>query len=292
MHYALISFLNARPLWWGLVHGISRDEESYEFTSPARCADLLAEGHAGLGLIPAIEMARIPGLVAAPSLCIASRTEVRSVLLFSRVRFEEIRSVALDPSSRTSVCLARILLAERLGLERYRGIRFDAVESRHLLTLEGHDAVVVIGDPALQLSQRLGRGGLGGERNVHRYDLVSEWHDLFKEPFVFAVWAGRRDLLETVGAAELEARLMDSYEYGRAHLDEISRKASEELGLPYQELMDYFHHALHYQFGEGERRALNRFYGLAAKYGLIEEDRQIEWLKGRTPDRVNESTKS
>src|SRR3972149_5277779 len=105
MHYALISFLNARPLWWGLTHR-PREGDTHEFTSPARCADLLAEGTAHLGLIP--------------SICIASRSEVRSVLLLSRVPMEEIRSVALDPNSRTSVSLARILLAERMGEAGYR----------------------------------------------------------------------------------------------------------------------------------------------------------------------------
>src|SRR3989304_5506712 len=92
MHYALISFLNARPLWWGLTHR-PREGDTHEFTSPARCADLLAEGTAHLGLIPSIELMRIPDLVVVPSICIASRSEVRSVLLLSRVPMEEIRSV-------------------------------------------------------------------------------------------------------------------------------------------------------------------------------------------------------
>lgn len=276
MHYALIKFLNARPLWWGLRNE-PQPGETFEFTSPARCADLLADGHADLGLIPAIELARIPNLVAMPSICIASRSEVRSVLLFSKVPFEEITSVALDPASRTSVTLARILLAERLGEARYRQIRFDAAESDRLLSFEGHDAIVVIGDPALRASKLSGLS--------FRYDLVSEWRALFGDPFVFAVWAGRRDAIEKNDPELVLHRLEQSLAHGFEHLDEIAREASEELSLPYDELIDYFRTALHYEFGENEQRALARFYSLAAKYALIDEPKDIEWIATRTSKR-------
>ncbi|MGA7616319.1 MAG: menaquinone biosynthesis protein [Thermoanaerobaculia bacterium] len=271
MRYALIRFLNARPLWWGLTHRPGQDDQ-LRFTSPALCADLVADGAVDLGLIPAIELARIPDVVAVPSICIGSRTEVRSVLLVSRVPFEEIRSVALDPSSRTSVALTRILLAEKLGEETYRTIRFDPSERGRLLALEGHDAAVVIGDPALQISRD------PGPSIRFRYDLVSEWNALFGDPFVFALWAGRRDSLERFLAEEVHERLLASRAFGISQEEVIAREASEELALPYEELLDYFRSALHYEFGEDERRALARFYDLAAKYALIEGRKEIEWL--------------
>jgi chorismate dehydratase len=278
MHYALISFLNARPLWWGLVHGPPREGESCEFTSPARCADLVADGSAHLGLVPTIELARIPGLVAIPRFCIASRTEVRSVLLLSKVPIDEIRSVALDPSSRTSVALARILLGELLGRDRYAAIRFDHIDTERLLAMEGHDAAVVIGDRALQVSSRTGRPSWG----PHRYDLVSEWSRLFGEPFVFALWAGRRDALESIDPEAIATRLGESLELGRSQIDRIVREASEELGVPVDELSEYFRSALHYEFGAEERRALDRFLRLAAEYGLIPEAKEVEWLEKAT----------
>jgi chorismate dehydratase len=275
MRYALISFLNARPLWWGLTHR-PRPDDSFVFASPARCADLVAGGRASLALIPAIELARIPDSVALPDICIASRTEVRSVLLVSRTPFEEIRSVALDPSSRTSVALARILLGERLGREVYETIKFDSVERGALLTFEGHDAAVVIGDRALQLSREL------PDDVTFRYDLVSEWNALFAEPFVFALWAGRRSVLETdlssSSGEALHERLRESLDVGKANLETIAREAAEELSLPYSELIEYFTLALHYEFGHKERAALERFYRLAARYGLIDEEKNIEWL--------------
>ena len=275
MRFALISFLNARPLWWGLTHQ-PRAGDQFEFASPARCADLVAGGAAALALIPAIELARIPGAVALPEICIASRTEVRSVLLVSRRPFEEIRSVALDPGSRTSVALARILLGERLGAERYSLIKFDTVEKQELLRLEGHDAAVVIGDRALQISRELPPG------IPFRYDLVSEWSALFGEPFVFALWAGRREVIEKEAGEESSAvlieRLRESRDFGLRQVESIAREASAELALPFGELVEYFSLSLHYEFGEREQAALARFYRLAARYGLIDETKEIEWL--------------
>jgi len=198
------------------------------------------------------------------------------VLLVSRCPFDEIRSVALDPSSRTSVALARVLLGERLGREIYASMKFDSVERAALLSFEGHDAAVVIGDRALQLSRELPADV------TYRYDLVSEWNALFGEPFVFALWAGRKSALETdlrgSTASALQRRLSDSLAYGMANIEVIAREASEELGLPYAELVEYFRMALHYDFGQKERAALDRFYRLAAEYGLIDEEKTIEWL--------------
>src|SRR5512143_228455 len=101
LHVSLVDFLNARPLTWGLLHdpppgvSVSRD-------LPSVCADKLAQGEADVGLIPSIEYQRIPGIRIVPGLGIAAATEVRSVLLVSKVSREKIRSVALDPGSRTS----------------------------------------------------------------------------------------------------------------------------------------------------------------------------------------------
>src|SRR5512142_797802 len=139
MRFSVVDFLNARPLTWGLLRNpppgveVSRD-------MPSVCADKLARGEADVGLIPSIEYQRIPGLLVVPGLGIAASSEVRSVLLVSKVSRERIRSVSLDPASRTSAVLTRILLARRYGL------------SPEFLEGEGTetDAKLVIGDPALK----------------------------------------------------------------------------------------------------------------------------------------------
>ena len=76
-------------------------------------ADGLAAGDLDVGLVPAIELQRIPGLRALPGPCVAATREVRSVLLISRGEIGDIRRVSLDENSRTSAALVRILLRER-----------------------------------------------------------------------------------------------------------------------------------------------------------------------------------
>src|SRR6187551_1933038 len=116
LRVSVVDFLNARPLTWGLLHepppgvSVSRD-------APSACATKLASGEADVGLIPSIECQRIPGLSVVGGLGIAASSEVRSVLLVSDVSRDRIRSVALDPASRTSAALTRILLRRVYGLE-------------------------------------------------------------------------------------------------------------------------------------------------------------------------------
>ena len=111
-----VSFLNTVPLVWGLLHGRQRDQFDLSFCVPSECADRLAAGTADVGIVPAIEAARL-GLEPLPGCGIASRGAVRSILLVSKVPPGRIRTLATDSSSRTSVALARIILARRYGVE-------------------------------------------------------------------------------------------------------------------------------------------------------------------------------
>src|SRR5262249_6539444 len=99
---ATVDYLNARPLIRGFTHGEQKGEVELICGTPARCADLLRSGRVEIALIPSIEYLRIPALEVLPGMAIASPRRARSVLLVSRVAAPEIRSVALDRSSRTS----------------------------------------------------------------------------------------------------------------------------------------------------------------------------------------------
>src|SRR5262245_51724849 len=139
---------------------------------PSACAEKLARREADAGLIPSIEFRRIPDLVRVEGLGIAADSEVRSVLLVSKVPRGKIRSVSLDPASRTSAVLVRLLLERVYGLSpEYRSVSPDS------------DARLIIGDPAL-------KAGLQGQVVL---DLAAEWKSWTGFPFVFAFWAVRRE---------------------------------------------------------------------------------------------------
>ena len=113
----IVDYLNSKPPAWDFLCGRLDDRYDAVYRPPARVAEMLDAGEIDVGLIPTIEYQRIADLEVVPGACVAARTAVRSVLLVSRVPFGEIRRLALDHNSRTSVALVTTLLKERFGAE-------------------------------------------------------------------------------------------------------------------------------------------------------------------------------
>lgn len=252
LRLSVVDFLNARPLTWGLLHdpppgvSVSRDV-------PSVCAARLASGEADVGLIPSIEYQRIPGLRVVPGLGIAASSEVRSVLLVSDVSREKIRSVSLDPASRTSAALTRILLKRCYGLApEYRAGG------------EAADARLIIGDPAL-------KARLNGHVVL---DLAAEWRAFSGHSFVFAFWAVRED----AATPQVVTLLRQSYESGRTHFDRLVREEAAASRLAEAVVEDYLRHALHFELDAGDLDGLELFYRLAAEEGLIDQPRNLAFL--------------
>ena len=115
---AASSYLNAAPLCYSFIYGSQKDRCTFlSDEAPVRCSELLAEGHAHAALIPVIEYQRIPNLRLAPGACVASKRSVRSVLLASKIPITDVRTVALDTSSRTSAALIQIILGNFYSIE-------------------------------------------------------------------------------------------------------------------------------------------------------------------------------
>jgi chorismate dehydratase len=252
LRISVVDFLNARPLTWGLLHdpppGVSVTRDL-----PSACAAKLASGEADVGLIPSIEYQRIPNLKAVPGLGIAASSEVRSVLLVSDVSREKIASVALDPASRTSAALTRILLKRAYGISP----RFSESDPNA-------DARLIIGDPALKTR-------LNGHVVL---DLAAEWRAFSGHPFVFAFWAAR----EEAATPELSAMLHRSYEAGKAGFAAMVAEESAASGLSVPVVEDYLRHALHFELDRGDLEGLELFYRLAAEEGLIGPARPLAFL--------------
>ncbi len=178
-----VSYLNTVPLVWGMLHGPQSEIFDLRFALPSECADQLASGEADIGIVPVIEMAR-QKLDYFRGTGIACRGPVRSILLVSKVPFSEIRVLATDSGSRTSVMLSRVILAEKFGVE-------PAVISRRadLAPMLGEaDAALLIGDAALRVDP--------ATLPFESLDLGEEWTSLTGLPMVFAVWAGRKEIIQ------------------------------------------------------------------------------------------------
>ena len=199
-----VSFLNTAPLVWGMLHGPQRGLFDLDFRIPAECADQVASGAADIGIIPSFELTR-QDLEVIRGAGIACHGPVRSILLISSRPAAEIRTLAADSSSRTSVALARVILDRRYGAAP----EVHSHPPELAAMLRGADAALIIGDPALRIDvDREAR---------HVYDLGSEWVEMTGLPMVFAVWAGRRSAV----TPEVSQAFRESCRYGREHMEEI-----------------------------------------------------------------------
>lgn len=259
LRVGIVNFLNSKPLAWGFLKGHHADLFAPSYHPPALVARLLGQGNLDIGLIPSIEVQRIPNLKILPDLCVAARHEVRSVLLVSRGPLSEIKRVALDQNSRTSVALLRILLRERYGVDpEYIHERPDPERM-----LSEADAALLIGDPALKV-----------DRERYRItDLAAEWNEITGLPFVFAVWAVRPE----VEIPDLPFYFKSSLRYGLSSLDTLVRESAAELGLDSAEVRSYLTENLAFFMRREEIEGLEEFYRRAHANGLILEPKPLDF---------------
>jgi len=241
-----VPYLNVAPI----IHGLARDPRfSLERDVPSRVAERLHRGEIDLGMIPSIEYA-CGDYAIVPGIAIGSHGPVRSVCLFHRRPLPELRRVALDTSSRTSVALLKILLHERLG----RDPEYLAMSPAVPELLEAADGALVIGDPALYF-----------EGEADRLDLGQEWRARTGLPFVFAFWAGRPGAVTPAQVACLQESL-------RAGLSAVSAIASSYNGFGAAQGANnesYLRSNMVYRLGEAEEAGLREFYRRAHGLSLI-----------------------
>lgn len=245
-----VEYLNTKPLVYDLERFAPGAEIVYD--SPSRLADRLAEGRLDVALIPSIEYFRDPTYTIISNACIACRGPVLSVKLFSRRPIADLHTLALDEGSRTSVALARILLAERHELRP----QLEALAMGDSIEDTDADAVLLIGDRAMHSPR--GRFELV-------WDLGDEWTRWTGLPFVFAMWVAHPG----ADVAGLETALGEARDAGLAHLEEIAEREAAPLGLTKPQCLSYLRDNLHFHLGPDEQRGLQLFYQKAAHIGLV-----------------------
>jgi chorismate dehydratase len=260
MRVSFIEFLNAVPLGWGFLQGHYSNDVELLLDVPSRCAERLARGQADVGLIPVIEYQRIPGLTVVPGIAIAAKHEARSVLFLSRRRIEEVRTVALDSSSRTSAALITILLKR---FYQAKMVEWRTAEANPRDPLAGVDGALLIGNPAL----------LARTEGLLVYDLAAEWNRFTGLPFVFAFWAVRAHL----DLGEQAECFYRSKRAGLDAIDTICRVYSERVGIPAEDIRTYLLTNLDYTLDEANQAGLRLFFSYAAELGLIPDVRPLEF---------------
>ena len=245
-----VSYLNAWPLTWTLAGAGHR--WSVRQDVPAVCAALLHSGEVDLGLIPSVEYLQAPDYRFVPGVGIGSRGAIASVAIYATRDMADVRTLALDTTSRTSVALARILCARR-----YR-ITPQFVPHRPNLDrmVRDCDAALMIGDRALEADHE----ALG----LRKLDLGAEWTAMTGLPFIYAAWTGRPEALEPRRVAELQQAQAD----GVAAIDAIAAEFGQGDQRRVQRAAAYLRDNVRYGLGADEAAGLQLFLDYAAELGL------------------------
>lgn len=252
LRIGLFPYLNVQPLIFGL-RGESDLELVIDF--PSRIADRFRTGELDLAMVPSFEAATLDAPVLA-SIGIASDGPVETVILHHRVALHRVKALALDPASRTSAVLAKILIAQASG-RIPETTRFSPSSTK----TPDADAILVIGDPAFTFSRP----------GFEPLDLGQEWRLQQSLPFVFAVMAmGPR--AAQVGMA---TRMGEATKRGLDAASTIAR--SYNSGVAPARAERYMRDVIRYDLGQREKEGLALFYRLAQANGLLALVKELEF---------------
>jgi chorismate dehydratase len=244
----IVSYLNTRPLVYGLKLRPISDEIDLLEETPARLADLLLNNEIDLGLVPTAVIPQLKESFIASDYCIGTETEVASVCLFSEVPLDEIQKVYLDYESRSSAALLRWLMQESWGI--YPEI-VQAADDSYRKEITGTTAGLVIGDRAFE-QRRI---------STFIYDLASEWRAITGLPFVFAAWISNKPLPDA---------FIQKFNYansvGLNHIDEIVKTEQFKLF----DLKKYYTLHLSYRLDERKKRGMQLFLKYMSLYAFLQ----------------------
>lgn len=254
---SVVHYLNTVPLIWGMMRGEQQGKYELSFTTPAGCADAVRQGKADIGIIPSIEYQRTEHAQILTGISIASKDEVKSVLLLSKVPIARIQTVAVDNSSRTSAALLRVLM--RKFYSRFITITPSVPKPTDML--KRADAALLIGDPALTFDGQV----------PEVYDLAAEWKKFTGLPFVFALWVGRED----AKISRLRKDFEDSRDFGLSRVGDIAAEYAPQLHMHPEGVKVYLTQNIDYSLDEDNRKGLRLFYKLAREAGIIPVEKDL-----------------
>lgn len=234
-----VSYLNTKPLLWGIEHSDVINDMQLVLDYPANLAKQLASGEIDMALMPVAAMKGIEGARIVGDYGIAADGDVASVCIFSHVPMEEIESVYLDYQSRTSVRLAQLLLKEHWK----KDVQLQQAPENYVEYINGTKAGVIIGDRALKQLTNF----------EYIYDLAAEWKSFTGLPFVFAAWISNKEL-----PADFLKAFNDANAEGLKHIDEVV--ASNP--FPQYDLKKYYTENIHYYLDAEKRKGLEKFLSL------------------------------
>ncbi len=264
MRLGRIGYVNCFPVYGAIDRGIVTVDANLVTGTPTELNGLLAANELDISVVSAVEYARNAGAYhLLPDLAISCNGPVRSVALFARRDVRELdgATVLVSASSRTSVCLLELLCTDVWKIRpTFVEAQTEAADVGRLSTLP-HDGVLVIGDSALLLA--------ASGAYPFRYDLGDEWKRWTNLPFVFAVWAARREASHA-RVVDVHRRLLQSLAWGLDHLDDLAAVAAERTGIDLEVCAEYLS-GLDYALSYSHLEGLTSFFRRLAQRGVVQD---------------------
>ena len=234
-----VSFLNTLPFIYGLKTSELINTINLQLDYPAICADKLINAEVDIALVPVTVLPKLKHYNIISNYCIGADGAVDTVCLYSNVPISEIKEIALDYQSRTSVALLKVLLKEYWALNP----ELIKAEVGFEDTINGENAALVIGDRAFDLNHKY----------KYIYDLSALWKEMTGLPFVFACWVAIKDLPNQF-LSDFNAALQNGLNnIDKAILMEVdnypSRVSPEE----------YLNNKISYNFNKEKQKGMNLF---------------------------------
>jgi chorismate dehydratase len=243
IHHAIgsVPYLNARPLHWTI-------REPVAFLEPSQLVTELAAGKLQAALVPVVEvLENAHAYHIVNGVAIGSLNSVYSVVLVHTLAIARLKTVALDPASKTSNQLIRVLLE-----------KYYRLTPRYVSPDEPAEGQLIIGDPAIAYRQ--------SHPDERYFDLAQSWHAHTGLPFVFAVWAIRRDAPDAEGLAK---NLRAAARAGLAARGDIARSHFE---------FCYLTEHLYYHLGNPQKKAISTFAADLVEIGCLAKNPELSYI--------------
>lgn len=234
-----VSYLNTKPLLFGIKQSSLIDEIELIEDYPSRIADLLLTNKIDIGLVPVALLNSLKEYYIISDYCIGSLKEVASVALFFECNFNDVDTVLLDYQSKTSVALAKILFKHFWK----KDVAFINADENYIDKINDKTAGLIIGDRALICLDKFS----------FNIDLAKAWYEFTGLPFVFATWVSNKKLNE-----DFINKFNKANKLGIDNLDE----AIKNIEFEDYDLNEYFTKNVSFDFDDEKKKALDLFLKL------------------------------
>jgi len=236
-----VKYANTYPFIYGLQECGFEKKADIVTDHPADCADKLINGRADIGLVPVAALPEIKDSSIISNYCLGANGKVRTVMLLSNYRFEEIQTIYLDYRSRSSVNLSKVLANKSWKREF---IWKGTTEKFDFVNIGKNEAVVLIGDQCFEYENRY----------RYRTDLAEEWKNFTGLPFVFACWAANR---------EIDRSFLEDFDralsLGVNNIDDVVKRFGSTGTIRGSELKKYLTENISFDLNEQKREAIHLF---------------------------------